>query len=107
MQLTLITYILFYVLIVIFVFFLIYWCFNYSVNEAECLSIALIAGLILVAVTYDNLRNKYYTENNTTNLQFLMIFTIFIVVITIVFLLSTVLGLLTFGKSNNLKIFKL
>lgn len=98
-----------YFLIVILAFFIVYWGCSYSINESEALAVALIAGLIWIALTYPKVIKTYFDEipSNQTQMKFTIIFTGFVVTLTVIILAATMIGLLTFGKTRHSCIFKI
>jgi len=95
------TYFAGYFIIVIVIFFLVYWIARYSLNELECIAIALVAGVIYLACLY-----RYVSPPSSCNLTafatdaFLWQFTVWLIVsFSILFVIVTGIGLFTFGKS--------
>lgn len=107
MQPTVQSYVGIYLLLVFLTFLLVYWGFRYSLNEAEALSIALVVGFIFLSIQYESVINYYYSTENRTQMQFTIGITVFLVTITIIFLIGTIIGLLTFGKTKHLDIFEI
>lgn len=103
---TLATYAFIFFIIVVLVFFILYWGFSHSINEFEALAVALTAGTIYLAIDYKNIVQKYYNEMNRTQIQFTIIFTTLMVVLTIIILLAVGFSLITFGKTRHCDIFK-
>lgn len=91
-----------YVILVLLVFFLLYWGFSYSINEAEAFAIALIAGVIFLGVFFQNFKIENSNKVQETTEQLLAEFLVYaIVTFTIVFTIMVGIGFFTFGKTGH------
>lgn len=89
-----------YLILVFLVFFLLYWGFSYTINEGEAFAIALLAGLIFLAVFFDNFKIEENNKVQQCTEKFLADFLVYgLVTFTLVFLLAIGVGFFTFGKT--------
>lgn len=100
------SYFTIYFILVVLVFFLLYLGFSYTLNEAEAFTIALIAGLVYLAVLNRSvgveLANPVQQSSQYLLVQFL---TWLIITFTIVFTILVGIGFFTFGKTYHDRVY--
>lgn len=114
------SYFFIYTIIVFVIFCLVYLGYGRSINEAECLSVALIAGLIFLAIFYRPMFIDYLTQiyeyvfgglpippELITQIELFLLGTIILVVLSFLIIIITGINLMVFDKKKNLKIFKI
>lgn len=95
-----------YFVIVVVVFFVLYLGFSYTLNEAEAFVIALIAGLVYLAVINGSVGVKLINiEQQITQFLFTQFLTWAIITFTIVFAILVGIGFFTFAKTCHDRVY--